>query len=307
MTDGSVTLVTGAAGLIGSSVLAKLRAQGRRALGVDLAPKPQQSDVERADLIDIHRLHMIARNAGVTAIIHCGAVSGPMVMIENPYGIIQANVMGTANILELARIHRMRRVVFCSSASAYGPTPKPSTADGALDENTPLCPSSVYGATKVACEALIRGYRVQHKADAVSIRLSWVYGPGRTTDCVVRTMIQNTLNGQATRLPVGREFPRQFIYVDDASDALIAALDAPVCPGAVYNATGGVSVTIGELAELVRAALGRGDIVVEDGPDPLDDLQHRLDISAIARDLGFHPKVTLPEGISRYAAWLRER
>jgi UDP-glucuronate 4-epimerase len=121
-TPGSVTLVTGAAGLIGSSVLAKLRAQGRRALGVDLAPKPQQSDVERADLIDIHRLHMIARNAGVTAIIHYGAVSGPMVMIENPYGIIQANVMGTANILEFARIHRMRRVVFCSSASAYGPT-----------------------------------------------------------------------------------------------------------------------------------------------------------------------------------------
>jgi UDP-glucuronate 4-epimerase len=307
VTDESVTLVTGAAGLIGSTVLAKLRAQGRRALGVDLAPKSQQSDVERADLTDIHRLHMIARNAGVTAIVHCGAVSGPMVMIENPYGIVQANVVGTANILELARIHGMRRVVFCSSVSAYGPTAKPATPDGALDESTPLRPSSVYGATKVACEALIHGYRVQHKVNAVSIRLSWVYGPGRTTDCVVRTMIQNTLNGQPTRLSFGREFPRQFIYVEDAAEALIAALDAPVCPASVYNATGGVSVTIGELAELVRATLGRGDIVVEQGPDPLGDLQHRFDTSAIARDLGFHAKVTLPEGISRYAAWLGER
>jgi UDP-glucuronate 4-epimerase len=307
LTDERVTLVTGAAGLIGSAVLAKLRAQGRRALGVDLAPKPEQPDVERADLTDIHRLHAIARNAGVGAIVHCGAVSGPMVMIENPHGIIQTNVVGTVNILELARIHRMRRVVFCSSASAYGPASGPLTPDGALDENTPLRPSSVYGATKVACEALIQGYRVQHKMDAVSIRLSWVYGPGRTTDCVVRTMIQNTLNGKATHLPFGREFPRQFIYVEDASDALIAALDAPVCPGAVYNATGGVSVTLGELAGLVRAALGGGDIVVEAGPDPLDDLQHRLDISAIARDLGFHPKVALPEGISRYAAWLGDR
>jgi UDP-glucuronate 4-epimerase len=307
LTDAGVTLVTGAAGLIGSAVLGKLRAHGRQALGVDLAPKPQQSDVEQADLTDIHRLHMIARNAGVRAIIHCGAVSGPMVMMENPYGIIQANVVGTANILELARVHRMGRIVFCSSASAYGSTPKPATPGGALDENTPLRPSSVYGATKVACEALIRGYRVQHEADAVSIRLSWVYGPGRTTDCVVRTMIQNTLNGQATRLPFGREFPRQFIYVEDASDALIAAHNAPVCPGAVYNATGGVSVTLGELAALVRATLGKGDIVVEDGADPLDDLQHRLDVTAIARDLGFHPRVALPEGISRYAAWLSER
>jgi UDP-glucuronate 4-epimerase len=307
LTDESVTLVTGAAGLIGSGVLAKLQAQGQRALGVDLAPKPQQSDVERADLTDIHRLHMIARDAGVTAIVHCGAVSGPMVMIENPYGIIQANVVGTANILELARIHRMRRIVCCSSVSAYGPTQKPATPDGALGENTPLRPSSVYGATKVACEALVQGYRLQHKVDAVSIRLSWVYGPGRTTDCVVRTMIQNTLNGQTTRLPFGREFPRQFIYVDDAADALIAALDAPVCPAAVYNATGGVSVTLGELGKLICAVLGRGDIAVEQGPDPLGDLQHRFDISAIARDLGFHPKVTLPEGISRYAAWLGER
>jgi UDP-glucuronate 4-epimerase len=66
-------------------------------------------------------------------------------------------------------------------------------------------------------------------------------------------------------------------------------------------------VTLGELAELVRATLGRGDIVVEDGHDPLDDWQHRLDDTAIARDLGFHPRVALPEGISRYAAWLGER
>lgn len=86
--DGNVTLVTGAAGLIGSAVLAKLRVQGRPALGVDLAPKPQQSDVEQADLTDIHRLHAIVGVAGVGAIVHCGAVSGPMVMIENPYGII---------------------------------------------------------------------------------------------------------------------------------------------------------------------------------------------------------------------------
>jgi 3-oxoacyl-[acyl-carrier protein] reductase len=88
LTDESVTLVTGAAGLIGSAVLAKLQAQGRRAPGVDLSPKPQQSDVERADLTNVHRLHMIARDAGVKAIVHCGAVSlGPVDILVNCAGI----------------------------------------------------------------------------------------------------------------------------------------------------------------------------------------------------------------------------
>lgn len=303
MTDEAV-LVTGAAGLIGRTVLARLRADGRRAVGIDLAPKPGQGGVEPADLTDIHRLHAIAAKAEIGAVVHCGAVSGPMVMVDNPYGIIQANVVGTANVLELARVRGLRRVVFCSSLSSYGPTAAPADPAQLLDETTPLQPSSVYGATKVACEALLLGYRSQHKLDAVSIRLSWVYGPGRTTDCVIRSLVQDCQAGRPARIPFGRDFPRQYIHVEDAAAALLAALDADRCPRPAYNATGGSSFTLGEIGDQVRAVLGGGDIAIGPGADPLDDYQHRFDISAIAADLGYRPGVALPDGIRSYAAWL---
>ncbi len=178
-------------------------------------------------------------------------------------------------------------------------------ADGAgVTEDAQLRPSSVYGATKVACEQLIAGYRQQHGLDAVSVRLSWVYGPGRTTDCVVRGMIGDAQAGVPTRLDWGADFPRQFIHVDDAVDALLAAHDAATCPAPVYNATGGTFMTIGEVGQAVTRALDSARIEAAPGPDPLDDYQHRFDISAIARDLGYHPRRSFEEGVKTYADWL---
>ncbi|PZQ46188.1 MAG: NAD-dependent dehydratase [Rhodovulum sulfidophilum] len=298
-------LITGASGLIGQTLLARLRADGRRATGVDLVARPGRSPVEIVDLADIHRLHAIADRDDIGSVIHCGAVSGPMVMVDNPYGILQVNVVGTANVLELARQRSARRFVFCSSTSAFGPTHEPSGAAGVPEDVAPR-PSSVYGATKVMGEQMLAGYRAQHGVDGVAVRLSWVYGPGRTTDCVIRGMIEDARAGRATRLPWGRDFARQFIHVDDAVDALLAAHDAEACPRAVYTATGGTYHTLGEIAEIVAEVLGGADIELLPGPDPLDDIHHRFDIGAIARDLGFRPRRSLAEGIRGYAAWLRE-
>lgn len=298
-------LVTGASGLIGQQTLNRLQRLGRKAVGIDITSKPGQISVHIADLGDIHRLHRIVSQESVSSVIHCGAVSGPMVMVDNPYGIVQANIVGTANIIELARIHRMRRVVFCSSTSAYGPTDEPVATSNGVPENVVLRPASVYGATKVAGEQIVAAYRKQHGLDAVAVRLSWVYGPGRTTDCVIRTMIEDAHGGRRTQLEWGLDFPRQFIHVDDAVDALLAAHDAVTCPGAVYTATGGSFLTIGEVAEVVRQVLSHADIHIQPGPDPLDDYQHCFDISAIERDLGFHPRISLEEGVDAYAQWLK--
>ena len=76
-----------------------------------------------------------------------------MVAQDNPYAIVMVNVVGTANLLEAARIHGLRRFVFCSSTSAYGPTPP-----GPVPEDVPMAPSSVYGASKVASEQLVNAY-----------------------------------------------------------------------------------------------------------------------------------------------------
>jgi nucleoside-diphosphate-sugar epimerase len=175
---------------------------------------------------------------------------------------------------------------------------------GPVAEDAPLAPTSLYGASKVASEQLVSSYARQYGVDGVSIRLSWVYGPGRTTDCVIRTMIEDALDGRPTRMAFGRDFHRQFIYIDDAIDALIAALDRPTLPRRVYTATGGTFVTLAEVGEIVRRVLPQADISMENGADPEDDIQQRFDISAAARDLGYRPLVSLEDGVRRYAEWL---
>ena len=114
-------LITGAAGLVGSTLAERLVKAGRPVIALDryVQTLPSGVAVQACDLGDIHRLHAIAKD-GIEAIIHCGAYSGPMVARDSPYSMVQVNIVGTANMLELARVHSVRRFIYCSSTSAYG-------------------------------------------------------------------------------------------------------------------------------------------------------------------------------------------
>ncbi|MDQ6434294.1 NAD(P)-dependent oxidoreductase [Mesorhizobium sp. LHD-90] len=292
-------LLTGAAGLIGRAVHRMLRERGDRVIAID---RIGGQDIVASDLTEVHRLHELAASA--TAVVHCGAISGPMVARDNPYLIVSSNVVGTANILELARVRKMRRVVCCSSVSAYGNTP---AGLDLVPEDVPLKPTSVYGASKAAGEHLLDGYAIQHGIDGVSIRPAWVYGPGRTTDCAIRTMILDAQAERATPFPFGRDFYRQYVHVDDVATALVLALDAEKLPRRSYTITGGSYVTLAEVARTVKAALPQADITMGAGPDPIDDVQARFDISAAERDLGYRPRISLLDGIRSYAQWLAAR
>lgn len=296
-------LVTGSRGLIGGAVQTLLEERGTRVIPIDLSPRAEEGRrTVECDITDIHRLHAIVAGQHVGGIIHCGAYSGPMVARDNPYAVVRVNVVGTANILEIARIHNIKRIVFCSSTSAYGSTPP-----GLVPEDVTLSPSSVYGASKVAGEQLVTAYSKQHGVDGVSLRLSWVFGPNRTTDCLIRTLIQDALAGRPARQPFGRSFHRQYIHVDDAARALVAALDRPRLPRHAYTVTGGTYHTLAEIGDVVRRIFPGADITFGEGPDPVDDVQSQFDISAAARDLDFRPSVGLEEGMRSYAEYLKSR
>ena len=302
MADGCV-LVTGAAGLVGNAVRVRLDDQGRKVVAIDrIGTVVDGRKVAECDVTDIHGLHALARRNDITGIIHCGAFSGPMVAADSPVQMVEVNIGGTANMLELARIIGNTRVVFCSSTSAFGPTPP-----GPVPEDVALRPSSVYGASKAASEQLVHSYLTQHGVDGVSLRLSWIYGPRRTTACTIRTMITDAFAGRPTRLPYGRDFPRQYIHIDDAARALLLALDKPKLPRTNYTVTGGSWLTLGEVAGVVRKVLPQADIDVAAGPDPIDDRQERFDISAAARDLGYRPEVSLEDGVRSYSEWLKKQ
>lgn len=303
MKSGGV-LVTGAAGLIGNAVRTALEAAGRTVIPIDRVTRTEEGKaIIECDVTDVHRLHAIADKQRIAGIVHCGAFSGPMLAQDNPTAMVNVNIVGTANVLEVARLHGSPRFVFCSSTSAFGTT----AAQAPIPEDVALFPGSVYGASKAASEQLVSTYSRQYGLDGVSLRLSWVFGPRRTTDCVIRTMIEDALAGRPTRMPFGRDFPRQYVYIDDAARALIAALDRPALPRFTYTITGGSHLTLGEIARVVQDAFPKADIELGAGADPVDEVQGRFDISAAERDLGYRPSLTFEQGVESYVNWLQAR
>lgn len=301
--DGAI-LVTGAAGLVGHAVRLKLEASGRRVLAVDVSTGAVEGrPALAADVTDPHALYGLALRERVAGIVHCGALSGPMVGAREPARIVAVNVVGTTNVLELARRVGGARVVFASSTSAVGPTP-PGLSP--VPEAVPLNPSTVYGASKAAGEALVAGCAREHEVDGVSLRLSWVYGPRRTTDCSLRRMLADALASRPTQLSARADARRQYVHVDDAANALVQALERPSLPQPVYTITGGTWLALETIAGEVRAAVPGAEIHFGAG-DPDDDVQAEFDLSAARRDIGYAPRVALAAGLAAYRDQLAER
>jgi UDP-glucuronate 4-epimerase len=289
-------LLTGAGGLVGRAVAARLRETGITFTGIDTARcHPGDRDIVECDVRDIHRLHELVIDRCITGIIHCGAYSGPMLGADIPGNVVAVNVRGTTNLLELARIHALTRFVFCSSVSAVGPTEKP------CGEDVMLHPTTIYGATKAACEHLIAAYGESYGIETVCLRLAAVWGPNRATVCALGTMIKDAVAKRETRFERGGDFPTQYLHVDDAAEAIFLALTANTLPQRVYNIAGESAMTLSDVADKVRAALPNARIEIGPGGDPMYDWQEEFLITAARRDLGFEPRVRMEDRIRAFA------
>ena len=300
-------LVTGANGLIGFAVVESLRSLGRTVVAVDRSVSEVSALTEAAyelEIGDAHRLHELAWRFDVDAIVHCGAVSGPMLGRENPAMVFRVNVGGTVDAAEVARQVAARRgscrLILCSSLTVYGDQP----GDG-IAEDAPLLTRTCYASSKVAAEAVALSYAAEHGVDSIVLRIAGVYGPRRRTSCVLRLMIEDALVGRATRLDYGKGFPRQWVHVDDVADGIVLALDSEDRKGRVYNLSGGINPTIDEAAAIVRELLPGADIDLAEGPDPEDVTLGLLDIAAARDHLGYKPRIDLRTGIGQLIADIR--
>ncbi|MGM0928855.1 MAG: NAD-dependent epimerase/dehydratase family protein [Actinomycetota bacterium] len=288
-------LLTGAAGFVGRAVARKLRSDGLDYVAIDQsAGVIDGHEIVDCDVRDVHRLHHLASRHGFDAIAHCAGYSGPMLGQDNPAAVIAANVGGTANLLEVARVHSIDHFVFCSSVSAVGPTSAPTT-----EEVVPH-PTTVYGATKAASEDLIAAYQQTIGITAVSLRLAAVWGPERTTACALGTMIKDAVEGRETMFDSGSEFPTQYLHVEDAAQAILLALNATGLRQVVYNINGGQFMTFAAVAGQVRSVLPEARITLGPGGDPHYDWQEQFKIDAARQDLGFEPQISLREGIQDF-------
>ena len=297
-------LVTGLTGQIGGAVARALAARGDAVLGVDRAlPAAPPCEAALLEIGDTNRLHEIMARGGVQAIVHAGGASGPMVWPESPARVCAVNFGGLVDVMEAARIHGVRRVVWFSSVLAYGRRP----LDQPVDEAAVLRPDTVYGATKAAGEALLHAYAAERGVDGVALRVASCYGPGRTTDCFIRLLVENALAGRATRAPTLHVRDRQHIHADDVTEAVLAALDAPHLESRAYNIAPGASATTAEVAEAVGQAVPGVRLELDPAaPNWNSFALGPLAIDRARRELGFDPRIGLAEGATSYLRWIRD-
>ena len=285
-------LVTGSSGLVGYQVALRLHETGRDVLGLDVRPAPEQAPFPSM-VGDVASLETVQKAMdGRGEVVHAGAISGPMLMLDDPFRIATINLGGALAVFEAARQAQVRRLVWLSSIAVYGDQP---TLDP-VAETAAANPRSFYGQTKLAGEALLRGYIERYGLNAVALRLSSVFGARRETACALTGVIQAGLAGRPAHVAAQGSSFRQYIHVEDAARAVMLALAREHLPHWVYNVTGDSYVSEAELAQRIQRLIP--GLAVEYGPPAWNEghLGPLVTTSAKA-DFGFRPGVSLDDGL----------
>jgi nucleoside-diphosphate-sugar epimerase len=285
----NVTLVTGASGFLGHAVMKLLVQNGHRAIGLD--PRPSATTQVLDDLSDRETLKALLRREQVTHIIHAGGVSGPMVMADDPVGIIAINVVGSINLLRAAVETGVKTFIYCSSVSALGNFYE----NEPVGEDYPLSPTSPYSASKAAMDMVVRGLWGKVPLDLCSLRFTVIYGPGRQTVFTVEKIVGAALAGKVARIDPMTDWP--YIYIDDAAEAAVSACFAKGRKQLSYFIAHPEKVTPGDIAAAAAAA-GKPVRLEIDNSKPVA-ARGPVDTDTPARDFGFRAKVGHREGIRR--------
>jgi UDP-glucose 4-epimerase len=298
------TLVTGGRGFVGRRVVDQLLAAGEAVVTYNrdytVDDRPGLTPV-LGELFDISRLTATLREYGVERIIHTAAQSHPGVSIDVPVTTFAANADGTLAVFEAARMTNVPRVVNFSSEAAIGTT----SLDGLVTEDVALKPATVYGVTKVTGELLGSVYTALYGVEVVSLRVTEVYGPGLWMPSLLGDMIRAGLRGVPFTLPAGGDHPFQFVHVEDVATAARLAASTTDPARSIYHISGGRVTTVTETAELLTALLPGFQFDIGPGYLPAWDLLGQFDLSAAARDLGYHPQWELERGLAQQIDFLR--
>jgi UDP-glucose 4-epimerase len=291
-------LVTGGAGFIGSNLVDALVARREEVVVVDDLSTGRRENLDgspaellEVDITDAPALSEAIGNARPDRIFHLAAQMDVRRSVADPAFDARVNVEGTINVLNGAREHDAR-VVFSSTGGAlYGETdsiPTPETA--------PIAPLSPYGQSKHAAEGYLALFHRLHRLSTISLRLANVYGPRQDPQGeagVVAIYTGLRLNGGTPIAYGDGRQTRDFIYVGDVVEAMIAAGDA--------TATGSYNVGTGVETSVLELAAGFGEDFVPELAEarPGEVARSNLDVSKIERDLGWRARTSLAEGLEK--------
>jgi UDP-glucose 4-epimerase len=301
--EDEVCLVTGGAGFVGSHLVRELVDQDKKVVVFDYTPDAgyiadclDRATFVYGDVADMPHLMGVIAEHQVDVLFHLGYLLVPDT--DSQMGrAIQVNCAGFQNVMEAARIQKVRRVVWASSQAVYGFAE--GYPDGPIAEDVHVMPNTVYGACKQFNEYVARYYREAHGLDTIGFRKPVVYGLGKSRRrdlSISHLLIENAIVGRAVEVPPV-DYAANYLYVKDVVRAYLLAARAPQVEHMIFNIGGHVhscSEVVAILQELFPDLIIRRKESL-DTPNPID--AYDQDPTRARQELGYDPAYTLVEGI----------
>ena len=338
-------LVTGSAGFIGANLVKRLfkEMQEGTIVGVDnlndyYDPSLKEFRLKELDdlsckqsavsyqfvkgsIADRELVNQLFEEYKFDIVVNLAAQAGVRYSIENPEVYIESNIIGFYNILEACRHYPVQHLVYASSSSVYGGNKKvPFSTDDRVDN-----PVSLYAATKKSNELMAHCYSKLYHIPSTGLRFFTVYGPAGRPDMAYFKFTDKLLKGDTIQIFNYGHCRRDFTYVDDIVEGIVRVMrkaPAPLgegqeeaVPYAVYNIGGGQPENLLDFVQILQEELIRAGVLPQDYDfeahkqlvpmQPGDVPTTYADASALERDFGFTPKITLREGLRKFAEWYK--
>jgi len=307
-------LVTGGAGFIGSHVADGLLAAGHQVAILDNLHTGKRTNVpagatfHQADLRDQPRLAEIFAAERPDAISHQAALANVRESMSDPATYAQVNVVGTLHLLELARAHGVKKIVFASTGGAtYGEGYSPDNSKLPFTEESKAQPKDNYGANKLSCEYHLDLYQQNYGLQYVALRYPNVYGPRQDSKGeagVIAIFAGAMLHNQPTKITGDGKQTRDFCFVGDIARANRLALESEAT--GIINVGTGIPTDINRVHQVLAAVTGYTQ-TPSYVPRPAGEvLATYLNSAKAKRVLGWEAEISLEEGLARTVAWVRE-
>ncbi len=302
-------LVTGG-GLIGCHFAKRMADGGDPAVIYDLAPNRDyigkiagagRAEIVAADMRDLPALLGALERFDVDTIVHTAGLIGKRVA-ENSYTGSTNNILGTINVLEAARLRKLKRVVYVSTFGVYD---RDKITAGPVHEDAPTGGHNLYTTTKLCSEHLVQAYAHLYNLDTVIVRPAGVFGRGHyvggsTVGMVMRDLALKIIRGEPFTIDAKTYFSNEYVYAKDVALAVELACKARAPRQRIYNAGSGAVTRASDLAAAARALSPKAEIALAGDEGGDGHAKFPLDLSAAKAELGYVPQFPLKEALRDY-------
>ena len=302
-------LITGGSGFIGANLARNLIAAGKdvhllvreQADPWRLAGIESQCTMRRADLLDLLAVRRVVAACRPHVVFHLAA-HGAYAFQQDRAAILATNLLGTANLLQALEYSDYRALVNVGSSSEYGHKAEPMCPADRLE------PRTDYAVSKAAATMLCQAEALKGRP-VTTVRVFSAYGPWEDARRLVPSVVESCRRGEPPQVTAGWQ-PRDFIYVDDVVELLIAAADCPAAMGNILHAGSGTHATVRDMVETIVAVVGQGHFSARYGAISMRDGEPALwqaDLKETIALTGWQPRHDLRQGVEKTVAWSASR